>query len=779
MKDQLKYNLSKYNWVLRNKPNASINEEAGRNYSPAFLRLLASRGITTSEELEKQIDSHPTLFHDPFLLYDMEKAVSRIREAIESQEIILIYGDYDADGITSTLIIFETLSLMGANVRYYLPDRFIDGYGPNLEKYQVFIDDGVHLIITCDNGVSGHEAIEYANHSGVDVIVTDHHQIKETIPNAYAVIHPQHPNGNYPFKDLSGAGVALKLVTALIEEVPEDAIELAMIGTIADMVSLNDENRTIVISGLNHIKYSERIGIIKLCENLDIPLNQIDADIIGFQIGPRLNSTGRLAGAELGLQLLLTTEEKEAETIINKVEALNNQRRKICEEIYTDVSERLNSVESLPDIIIEAASEWHPGVLGIVASRILNTYHRPVILFHYDATTKTYKGSARSSENVNIFKLLSSVSENIKYFGGHGQAAGMTIEASQWGSFKKHITLESSHIRNQIIKPTDLIVDIPLSIEDVTVDFFDEIEQLGPFGMGNPKPKFLFDDVVLKQKRIIGNQGQHIKLITSDDTMGELTVIGFSKAEQCKELNESNNVSMVGSLNKNEWNQKVSIQLQLEDIGIKGIQWIDCRQSKVDMNLINIKQSISLFKHKKILKHYAEKTLKSNLFLYDDLQDRTDFTSINTLIIFEPPSDIESLKYIINQSQWSKIYLASYIIDSKYLIGTPSRQEMKRLYTWLFNQKKVNVKGKLNDISQLLDIHPTKLKLLIKMYLEANFVTIHDGWIKFNHSLMQNSQKVDLTTLDIYQDYVKEMKIEELLNYKPIEEIKKVFEGKI
>ena len=767
-------NLAKFHWKLPQNRHTINDQNAGRKYSPAFLRLAANRGIQSIDELEKATDPYPTLFHDPFLLNDMEKAVERIKVAINQQEKILIYGDYDADGITSTLIIYESLLNFGADVTYYLPDRFKDGYGPNLDQYKYWIESGINLIITCDNGVSGHEAIDYANQREVDVIITDHHQMKNTIPDAYAVIHPQHPQGHYPFKELSGAGVALKLVTALSEYVPEEAVELAMIGTIADMVSLTDENRTIVLNGLHQIRYTQRPGLIRLCQTLDIDLKNINEETIGFIIAPRLNSTGRLDSASIGLTLLSSIDEEEVDQLVSVVEQLNQERKQLSDAIFKQIFDKL-SRQVLPDIIIEADETWHPGVLGIVASRVLKTFQRPTILFHHDQENKVYKGSGRSEDNISLYDLLIKVNPLMKYFGGHGQAAGMTIDESQWDQFRQNLTQFAQQYRDEIQKPMDLMIDLIADINEINLQLFEEIECLGPFGMNNPRPKVLIEDCEVTQKRVIGADKQHIKMTLSDLThQQKVDVIGFGKADQCSEISELQTISLVGTLNKNEWQQMVKIQLQFEDIGIKGIQWIDCRQSEIASDLFKIEDSICIFSSPNLLNHYQNNFSINHGYLYSDYIENP-IHSVKCLVIVDLPDSLDQFIEILKLNPWKKIYLAAHTIESKYLVGEPSRDEMIKFYHWLSQQEPFEIVSQLPTISQILGIHEVKLKLILKMFLEAKFVTIRKHWIKFNHN--SSNQKIDLRNLTTYKEYVQAIEIEKILKFKPINEIKNEIEG--
>ncbi|XJS11523.1 single-stranded-DNA-specific exonuclease RecJ [Aerococcaceae bacterium WGS1372] len=513
----MKYNLSKFIWKMKSTPEtdkmATQLKNDGISYSPAFLRLCASRGINTPKQLELATDQQFQMFHDPFLLKDMDRAVERIEKAIELHELILIYGDYDADGITSTLIMYEALESIGANVHYYLPNRLTDGYGPNTDRWKALIDElGVQLFITVDNGIVGFETIKEINKLNIDTIVTDHHEIQSELPEAYAIIHPNHPLGEYPFTELSGAGVALKLASALLGEIPTESLELAAIGTVADMVSMTDENRTIVLSGLNLMKDTMRIGLSLLLEGEKVSRNSITADTIGFIIGPRLNAIGRLGDPTPALELLKTFDESEAISLLTIINEKNSERQSITKTITSEIEQKLKSYETIPNIIIESAPNWPAGILGIAASRLVNEYHRPVILFQYIEETGQYKGSSRSVSSINIFEELVLQKELLAHFGGHSQAAGLTIDETNWQRFNQAIQSQFEKYTQLLNEPEILDVDISLDINEVNLEFIDEVNLLSPFGTGNPKPRFILKDTRVDLIRKIGANSNHLKM---------------------------------------------------------------------------------------------------------------------------------------------------------------------------------------------------------------------------------------------------------------------------
>lgn len=771
-------NLSKYHWnivatSLEVDEQVAQLQEAGMTYSPAFLRLCVKRGLKTPADIQEATNQQPQLFHDPFELYEMDKAVERLRNAIENQELIMIYGDYDADGITSTLILYEALETLGANVRYYLPNRLIDGYGPNLERYRALIEEGVQLILTCDNGVAGHEAIEYAMNQGVDVIVSDHHELQATLPQAYAIIHPKHPKGRYPFTELSGAGVALKIATALLEEVPVEAIELAAIGTVSDMVSLTNENRTIVLSGLKLLTDTHRVGLQLMFESEKVDTSNLSTDTIGFIIGPRLNAIGRLGDPMPALELLRTFDHEEACELLELVNSKNVERKAIVEQIMADVTERLNSLPNIPEIIIEADEKWAAGVLGIVASRLVERYQRPVLLFQYQAEQQWYKGSGRSTSSIHLFDWLLSQKNHMLYFGGHSQAAGMTVNQTEWETFIQGMYANAKRFIPQDKQAEAIDIELILSPEEVSETLISEVALLGPFGMDNAKPLALIKDAVLEDIRFIGTEKQHVKALISKEE-SSLNLIGFSMAERFSSIQKGDCLSVVGELTLNEWQNHITPQIQLKDIGIEGTEWIDYRSSHIGTHFFQQENALYVFQNKQLAQHY-ENQLQTNCqtILY---ADKIPKQAYSVLVIVEPPSQIKDLTQLIHALDWQKIILGAYTTESKYLVGEPTREEFALIYRWLHTQPPFEVRQRLSMISQQFNLPISKLKIIFHVFFEAGFVKIEDGVVTVQK--VETGHNINLFELPAMRKYRSAMEAEAVLIYQSLKEIKAFFNKK-
>ena len=517
---------SKYDWQLAS-PSAdeaflALAKKAGLEASVAT--LLYERGIQTKEDLEDFLEPKLEKLHDPYLLHDMDKAVGRIRRAIEDYEQILIYGDYDADGMTSASIMKETLEQMGAEVQVYLPNRFTDGYGPNESVYNYFIEQqGISLIVTVDNGVAGNQAIAMAQAMGVDVIVTDHHSMPEVLPDAYAIIHPEHPDADYPFHYLAGCGVAFKLACALLEEVPVDLLDLVAIGTIADMVSLTDENRILVKYGLGVLQHTQRMGLQELLEIAGIRPEDVNEETVGFQIAPRLNALGRLDDPNPAIELLTGFDDEEAHEIALMIHQKNEERKEIVQSIYDEAKTMVDPSLSAQ---VLAKEGWNPGVLGIVAGRLLEELHQPVVVLSIEDGRA--KGSARSPESVNIFDALDPHRSLFVAFGGHAGAAGMTLDVDQLPALSQALTDYIAEQEIDLSSKSSLVIDEELHLTELTLETLKSFDRLSPFGMDNKKPVFLVRNFKVEGARSMGAGNTHLKLkISQEDATFEVVAFGL------------------------------------------------------------------------------------------------------------------------------------------------------------------------------------------------------------------------------------------------------------
>ena len=358
---------AQYDWQKVAKPDEQLVSTLSNELSvnPIIAKLLVERGVSSVEDAQQFLQPSMETIHDPHQLHDMDKAVQRIQQAVENGEQITVYGDYDADGITSTALMYEVLQDVGANVNYYVPNRFRDGYGPNADAYQRIIEQGTSLIITVDNGVSGKAVIDPVVAQGIDVIVTDHHEMPDDLPNAYAIVHPRYPGTDYPFADLSGVGVAFKVAWALMDEFPEDFLDLVAIGEIADVVSVTDENRPLIMMGIQELRQGMRPGLHALIKEAGVSEQYLTDQDIGFVIAPRLNALGRIADANEGVKLLTTLDEEEATKLARAVDQANSKRQDLVNEIMMAAQQQLKQMDQSQPVFLVVGHDWHQGVLGL------------------------------------------------------------------------------------------------------------------------------------------------------------------------------------------------------------------------------------------------------------------------------------------------------------------------------------------------------------------------------------------------------------------------------
>lgn len=732
------------------------------NFSPLFVEVCFQRGLKTANQIKEFLKIDETDFHDPFLLNDMNKGIERIVEAIENNEKICIYGDYDADGISSTALVYETLDSIGANIDYYLPNRFVEGYGPDISAFSKIIEKGTSLIITVDNGVSGHEAIEFAQNQGVDVIVTDHHALPIKLPDAYAIIHPAHPEASYPFKDLAGVGVALKLATALLGELPVELLDLAAIGTVADLVPLIDENRAIVYFGLKMMQNTQRIGLTELFQIIGIEAQELKEDSIGFQIGPRLNAIGRLGDANPGVELLTTHNPARAKELAEFTDTKNIKRKSIVEEMAKQAFEKLADKDS-SEVIVLADEEWHEGVLGIVASRIVEKTQKPTLLFAIDPEKAIAKGSARSVQGVNLFESLTEVKDLLISFGGHEMAAGMSAKTENLLSIEKKL---SAYVKEVKKENNIKIVDAFIDLKELSVEKIKELEKLRPFGTANSKPLIATKDVSVIQNRTVGLDGDHLKLKVAQEK-DTLDIISFRNGQLNEYLFNEQMIDVLGYIELNEWNGQTKVQMQMTDLHIPTIKMVDQRVNQLKLIDFQEKNASYIFYNQRnyqLAKEILDRS--SDAIMINTVKEAEEFKSQNKLIVVDCPSSIEIFKETVTENEQT-IYCHFYKKDHLYLTGLPTRLEFKKLYQFIRKNGEIDLQKNGHHMVNYLEIESNKIFLMVQVFLEAKFVIMNNGLLNFN----DNPEKVDLEQTVYYQNAVKQFKAEELFLYSSFKEI--------
>ncbi|MCE0455092.1 single-stranded-DNA-specific exonuclease RecJ [Staphylococcus haemolyticus] len=746
---------SKYNWLYE-PPTEYINETLIKKYqlTPIIKKLLESKSITDDESIKAILDE-TIINHDPWLLSDMEKAVTRINEAIDKNERILVYGDYDADGVTSTTILVNTLQTLGAEVGWYIPNRFSEGYGPNELAFRNAYDEGVSLIITVDNGIQGHKEIEMVQKLGVDVIVTDHHEIGRTLPEAYAIVHPMHPEYEYPFHFLCGAGVAYKLSQVLLDNPPNYFVSLAAIGTIADLVSMTDENRSIVKQGLSFLNQSCPIQIKALLNQAGYN-NTINEETVGFIIGPRLNAVGRLEDASLAAELLMSEDEEEAEFLAEQVEHFNVERKEIVaqitEEALAIAEEKVNNGNQF---LLLAKENWHEGVLGIVASKIVETYALPTLILNIDLEQNHAKGSARSIEQVSMFEILSAHQDLISKFGGHHMAAGMTmeidyIEALEQG-LNDWIFKLSEHTS---LEPTKH-VSVKLEENDISINNIRDIQRLSPFGTDFEKPLLEIDDNEVVDVRAIGKDKNHLKLVTGQL---QLQSLFWKNGQLATQIEPGQPINLLGNLQINEWNGNQSPQFIIQDIATNKEQILDYRSKHKQLNIDPNDTRVAFLIHPK------KEKLNHNYYYYGDKIDQEH----EVVILRDLPNDLDSLKDSLKNLNYSQLYLVLQHQQSIYFDGMPSSHQFKSCFKALMTKKETNLEQEGMLLCQHLNVKPNILKFMLKVFYELGFVTDENGIIK----IVDNANKQNIETSRVYQLRQSRMEVEKLLLYDDFTQLK-------
>lgn len=757
---------SKKKWIQ----NTEINEQEvikvakELDATPFFVRVCFQRGLLTAEAIREFTMIDESWFHDPFLMHDMQKGIERIVQAIETNEKITVYGDYDADGITSTTLLVETLDSIGANVNYFLPNRFVEGYGPNKAAFEKLIDAGTKLIVTVDNGVTGHEAIDFARLKNIDVIVTDHHEIPETLPNAYAIIHPNHPEGNYPFTDLAGVGVALKVASALIGDISEEMLDLAAIGTVADLVSLTGENRALVYYGLQMIEHTQRVGLIQLLNVIGKEPSDVTEETIGFQIAPRLNAVGRLGDASMCVELLTSHEVGAASEFAEQVNLKNEERKSIVEKMTSSALEQLEKISSDNEVLVLADEAWHQGVLGIVASRIVERTNKPTLLFSLDTENNIAKGSARSTENFNLYEALAANKDLFTQFGGHQMAAGMSTKIEELPIIQENL---SEYAKQIVDKGATQTIDAFCSIKDISVEAVKELENLRPFGTDNNKPLIACKNVNVSQKRKVGAEGNHLKLLVEQDE-NQLDIISFQNGYLGDLLFEQEEVSIAGYIELNEWNGFVKPQMQMVDIDVSGPILVDRRVSQLTPEHFAGKHTTYVFYQTRTYKIACQYiSSSSTAILLSKVEDLKKIEHLQELVIVDCPASIEQFEATIAGDFKKTVHCYFYKKNHLFLSGLPSRADFSKAYKFFAMHKNIDLKNQGNLLMKQLNFDSRKIFLIVEVFLEAKFVIIKDGLL----NVTQEPEKIDLETTKSYQHAQQELKAEELFLYSSFKEI--------
>ncbi|RLD10563.1 single-stranded-DNA-specific exonuclease RecJ [candidate division KSB1 bacterium] len=565
-----------YQWVLPPEiHNDKIAEIVKRfRLPPIIAKILYSRNIDTPQKVKKFFDLDLNNLYDPFLMPNMDRAVERIIKALRDGENILIYGDYDVDGVTSVSILYDGLFYLGGKVSFFIPSRFHEGYGVSIQGIHVAQQKKATLIITVDCGITAIDEVEFAKQAGIDMIICDHHQAGETIPDAVAVLNPKLPGSSYPFNDLAGCGVAYKVLQGVTQKLgidpsfPEQYIDLVAIGTAADIVQLVDENRIFMYNGLKVINEKPRPGLMALLESSGLLGRDLTVNAIVFVLAPRLNAVGRISNAKKAVHLLTTKSFQQGRNIARVLEHENRERKDIDEITYEEALELISSQIDLNSkrVLVLAKENWHPGVIGIVASRIMEKFNRPTVLISIQ--NGVGKGSARSTSNFDIYEGFKKLSDLFINFGGHKFAAGLTIKPENIPILDKKINeISKIDIKMEELVPK-LKIDAELTFDQLDAQFFSALKSLAPFGPGNMRPVFVSYDVKpFGSVDIVGNN--HLKTKFKQKEV-VLDAIGYNLGHFANEIkrNRKARVNCAYVLEENRWNGKTTIQMRIKDLEV-------------------------------------------------------------------------------------------------------------------------------------------------------------------------------------------------------------------
>ncbi len=543
--------------------------------------LLLSRGIDSSEKVEDFFaPDYEKHLHNPFLFTDLPRITERIRKALLDEETVGVFGDYDADGVTGSVVLREALEGLGLNVVVHIPDKHKEGHGLSKEGIEVFKNAGVHLFFTVDCGITNITEIAFAKEMGLECIIIDHHHVPEIMPDALAIINPKVPQSGYPFADLCGAGTAFKVSQGIYQKLaPQKTDQLkwlldaVAIGTVADCMPIVDENRVFVRYGCVVLAKTRRIGLRKLYEVGRIPIDDSrhpDAMMIAFQIAPRINAAGRMAHARLAHNLLVEKNDDQASLFAKELEDHNNDRRKLSAKIAKQIQTRVKK-ECLQKNTIVFSDESYPlGIVGLIAGKIAEEFHKPTMIL--TRGEEFSQGSLRSARGIHLVEILKQCEDLLEKYGGHAQAAGLTVSHKNFPLLQERFEeLVSQELLNEK-KDITRLIDAELLIQHLHKDFLRNLRRFEPFGEGNPEPLFLVRNAVITDVRFLGNDNKHLKLklrIGEGKDMLIIDAIGFSLGEKFSHIAPKDTVHIIGKFQENEWNGRTSLQIMIEDIRTK------------------------------------------------------------------------------------------------------------------------------------------------------------------------------------------------------------------
>lgn len=664
-----------------------FNKYDGKDKS-LVTRLLHSRGIKTEEEIYEFLHPLEMKIIHPKAFCDMEKVVERLSKAIDEGEKIVIHGDFDADGVTSTSLLYRTFKYLGADVNYFIPNRETEGHGFDTKALvKLMTQVKPKVIISCDCGISDVDAVNFLNSFKIDVIITDHHEAPEVLPKALGIINPKAPNALdesltakqiESLTSLAGVGVAFKTAHALLEkygklEFISEILPYVAIGTVADLVPLIGENRYLVTKGLELISAGKHFGISQLLASAGYK-GQITSEQIAFGIAPRINASGRLDTVDSALKVLISDNKQEIQVAIQTLNEFNKIRQELCQNIFAEADEMVKKEGNRNSSIVLFNKDWHIGIIGIVASMLVEKYYKPTFLMTYSTETKQYRCSARSVEGINLYDAISMNSELFDGFGGHSMAAGLAFseEKASFEQVKSALCKTVKEMsQGKDLKPF-INIDLLLEPDDVTVDLVEQISQLEPFGQSNPSPIFALKNLKIKEKRLMGDNKNHLRLKCIGGST-ELTCIRWKDGDISLVQGDPLDIAFHPQIN--EYNGNTSVQLILDDVHSEYLKeeenlpkqkLFDHRKKTDILQQVNdyvksSKQNILIFAESKPILD----RLKPFDALYSRTITRDSLRPCDALMLFDYPADRETFDRILNQTTPLAIHFMNY--DLKYM----------------------------------------------------------------------------------------------------------------
>ncbi len=563
--------LSAQHWTHRPIAPAAFLESIPE-VDPVLLRVLWGRGYRDAKAVEAFLDP-PTSLQNPFDMKGVPEAVKRILAAISRGEKIVVYGDFDADGVTATALLTSALRLLSDRVQPYIPDRFDEGYGLNADSLQRLAEDGANLVVTVDCGIRSRAEVAYARQLGLDMIITDHHSVPSTLPEDVVIINPKQPGCAYAFKDLAGVGVAYRLAEALLAAArklgqsdgdpdPRPFLDLVAIGTVADMVPLVGENRVLARAGLERLRSAPRVGVRELVRVSDTPLAAVDSVTIAFRLAPRINAAGRLDTAQATFRLLMEQDPTQAAALAQQLDAINNERKTLLDAQTAQASQQAAQQQNQPLLFIQGA-DYHEGIVGLIASRLCESHYRPTLVMRADG--ETARGSARSIPEFHITHALEACDDLLLRYGGHAQAAGFTLAADQLPAFQARLRQHAAERLDPASLAPRHCADTIVELAEVTEATVEALQRLEPVGEENQPATLATLGLRIRSLRACGNQGKHLQLRVSDGSI-DLPVIAFRMGHLAQELEPGDAIDLMYAPSINTWQGQRSLQLQAQAI---------------------------------------------------------------------------------------------------------------------------------------------------------------------------------------------------------------------